>query len=126
MRAQGLVGSGGRYSLKSVSHWALVGFQKSWYSDRAEVRFTVNLLAVRKDHWASLAAERPHYGAKPSASTRYGEPVRSTRIGNLLEHHADTWWRIYEGQDMDRVRSDVVVAIVEHGLPWLRNQVATI
>jgi hypothetical protein len=60
MREQGLVGSSGRYALKSDSHWALVGFQKSWYSDRAEVQFTVNLLTVRRDDWESLIAERPY------------------------------------------------------------------
>jgi hypothetical protein len=113
-------------SLKSDSHWALVGFQKSWYSDSAEVRFTVNLLTVRRDEWASLTAQRPYYGAKPSASTLCGEPVRSTRIGHLLEHRDDTWWRVYDGHDMDRIRSEVVIAIVDRGLPWLRNQVATI
>lgn len=125
MREHGLVGSGGRYAMKSDSHWALVGFQKSRYSDRAEVQFTVNLLAVSRDEWQSLIAEHPHYGAKPSASVLYAEPVRSTRIGYLLEDPEDRWWRIYDGQDIDRVRSEVISALIERGLPWLREQIAT-
>lgn len=124
MRECGLVGSGGRYAMKSDSHWALVGFQKSSYSDKAEVQFTVNLLAVRRDDWESLVAERTYYGAKPSASVLYSEPVHSTRIGFLLENPVDRWWRIYEGQDVDRVLSEVVSALVEQGLPWLRKQIA--
>ncbi|WP_292848794.1 DUF4304 domain-containing protein [uncultured Microbacterium sp.] len=103
-----------------------MGFQQSWCSISAEMRFTVNLLTVRRDEGGSLIAQRPHCGAKHSASTLYGESVRSTRIGHLLEHREDKWWRVYEEQDMDRVRADVVIAIVEQGLPWLRNQVATI
>ena len=88
------------------------------------MQFTVNLLVVRRDEWESLVAEHPYYGAKPSASVLYSEPVRSTRIGFLLEEPGDRWWRIYEGHDIDRVRSEVVSALIDKGLPWLREQIA--
>lgn len=115
----------GRYSLKSDSHWALLGFQKSWYSDKAEVRFTVNLLVVRRDVWSDLVVAHPYYGATPSAITLYGPPVRSTRIGKLVDDHEDKWWRVYAGQNMGMLRADVIANVVDAGLPWLREQIAS-
>ncbi len=125
MRLNGLTGSGGRYALTSDTHWALIGFQKSWYSDRAELRFTVNLLVVRRTVWAELVEQRPHYGAKPSPLTHYGDSVRQERIGMLVDDREDKWWRIYPGQDLAVVESDVLSNLTEHGLPWLRSQVSS-
>jgi hypothetical protein len=31
---------------------------------------------------------------------------------------------MYEEQDIDRVRSEVLSALIEQGLPWLREQIA--
>ena len=46
-RELGLRGSGGRYELPlRVPGWALPDLQRSAYSDKAEIRFTVNLLVV--------------------------------------------------------------------------------
>jgi hypothetical protein len=47
-RALGFKGSGGRYSMPGSDCWALLGLQKSAYSDAAEVQFTINLLVVNK------------------------------------------------------------------------------
>lgn len=125
LRAAGLVGSGGRYSLKSDTHWALIGFQKSWYSDKNEVRFTVNLLVVRREDWANRQAREPHLGAKPSPLIRYGPPARSVRIGRLVDDHEDKWWRINSSQNIDLIEADLIDNIVDAGLPWLREQIAT-
>jgi hypothetical protein len=125
MRTNGLIGSGGRYSIKSESHWALVGFQKSWYSDKSEVRFTINLLCVPRDAWKEMVAERPYYGSTPSALVLYSDAVHQTRIGYLLEDQSDKWWRVYPGQDMATVGADVIASMVDYGLPWLRQSLAT-
>lgn len=125
LRAAGLVGSGGRYSLKSETHWALIGFQKSWYSDKNEVRFTVNLLVVRRDEWTDLHERMPHLGATPSALISYGPPVRSARIGKLVDDHEDKWWRVNSSQNMDLLAAEVLDNIVAAGLPWLHEQIAT-
>lgn len=124
LRTEGLVGSRGRYSLRSQTHWALVSFQKSAYSDRREVQFTINLCVVRKDEWNALRVEHPYYPAKPSGSTIYGS-VRRTRIGSLVDDGSDKWWRLYDGQDVASVAADVLTDLSDVGLPWLRNQVAT-
>ncbi|MFJ4167029.1 DUF4304 domain-containing protein [Microbacterium sp. NPDC089698] len=124
LREQGLVGSGGRYSIKSETHWALLAFQKSWYSDRAEVRFTVNLMVVRCDDWEALLHEHPYYGKKPSATITYNDPVRHVRIGELVDDLEDKWWCVFSGQDMDAVQADLLGDLIDVGVPWLRSQVA--
>jgi len=124
MRELGLVGSGGRYSLKSESHWALIGFQKSAYSDRDEVRFTVNLLAVGREPWDQLVRDKLWVGEKPTALVSYGSPVRQLRIGKLVDDGEDKWWRVYVGQDMTLIAADVLANLRDAGVPWLRAQIA--
>lgn len=123
LRAEGLTGSGGRYSVRSNTHWALVGFQKSSYSDRREVQFTINLMVVRRDEWQMLAAKNSYFPAKPSASLGYG-PVMPKRIGSLVGDGADKWWRLFGGQDVDLVAADVLTDLRDAGLPWLRERIA--
>ncbi|KTR94208.1 hypothetical protein NS220_09985 [Microbacterium testaceum] len=123
LRAEGLIGSGGRYSVRSDTHWALVGFQKSAYSDRREIQFTVNLMVVRRDEWLAQAAEDSSFPVKPSASLGYGS-VMPKRIGSLVGDGADKWWRLFGGQDVDLLAADVLTDLRDAGLPWLRERVA--
>lgn len=125
LRSLGLAGSGGRYSMKSESHWALIGFQKSAYSDRSEVRFTVNLLVVSRADWATLSAERSWNRERPAAGTYYGPRVANQRLGALVGSHEDKWWRVYAGQDMDLVASEVIGDLANVGLPWLQARIST-
>jgi hypothetical protein len=111
--------------MKSETHWALLGFQKSVYSDRSEVRFTVNLLVVHRDKWDELVARAPHYGPNPTPTITYPAPVRCARIGQLAEDQADKWWRIYPGQDLDLLMSDLQGDLLGSALPWMRQQIAT-
>lgn len=122
LRAEGLIGSGGRYSLKSNTHWALVSFEKSAYSDRREIQFTINLCVVRKDECNALRVEHPYYPEKPSGSTIYG-CVMPTRIGSLVGDGSDKWWRVYHGQDVASVAANVLMNVRDAGLPWLHDQV---
>ncbi|CAN5347405.1 hypothetical protein BH11ACT5_BH11ACT5_24700 [soil metagenome] len=121
MRALGLVGSGGRYSIRSETHWARVGFQKSAYSDRQEIRFTVSLLVVSRARWDRLRGEKPHFGAEPSATITYGPPVLTARIGLLSADQEDKWWRVGLDHDMDSVAREVMSDVQFVGLPWLRE-----
>ena len=56
--------------LRYVGHWALLGFQKSAWSDRQRLTFTVNLTVVARQVWAKLPTFT-QYGrvdsAKPGA-----------------------------------------------------------
>lgn len=110
--------------MKSETHWALLGFQRSAYSDRSEVRFTVNLLVVRRDEWDELVVRAPHHGPKPTAAITYPAPVRNERIGQLTEDPADKWWRVYPGQDLGLLMSDLQGDLLESALPWMRQQIA--
>lgn len=123
MRSLGLVGSGGRYSIKSRTHWALVGFQKSAYSDRQEIRFTVNLLAVSRAAWDNLRLEKPHLGKEPSATITYGPPVFTSRIGLLTADQEDRWWQVGEGHDVDSVAQELISDVRLSGIPWLRERI---
>ena len=124
LRAQGLVGSGGRYSIRSDTHWAMLGFQKSSYSDHAEVRFTVNLNVVNRAAWDALVREKPYYGPRMAPTVHYGEPVRSARIGELEDTPQDIWWRVFVGQDMPALQEDLLGDLIDVGIPWLRHQIA--
>lgn len=121
MRSLGLQGSGGRYSIKSPTHWALVGFQKSAYSDRLEIRFTVNLLVVSRAGWANLRTEKPHVGNEPSATITYGAPVVTTRLGLVTAEHEDRWWQVGPGHDSQVAAQEVISDLQLFGVPWLRE-----
>lgn len=123
-RTLGFSGSGGRYSLPADGCWALLGLQKSVYSDRQEVRFTANLLVANRATWASLRAQMGYLPERPAPSTLYGDKIAQSRIGDLLPDAADTWWRIYAGVDLDAVGQDVITSIERYGLPWLRREMA--
>jgi Domain of unknown function (DUF4304) len=120
LRELGFKGSGGRYELGSTSHWALLGFQKSAYSDRQTVRFTVNLTAVERDVWARGAEEHPYWGKRPSAGVIYGAMVPNERIGRAAGRE-DTWWDVRAGEDSVATAREVLADIEQFALPWLRS-----
>jgi hypothetical protein len=121
-RRFGFIGSGGRYSLKSDCCWALLGLQKSAYSDAREVQFTANLLVVSRAAWSEMRADRPGRPERPAASTKYGPPVAIERIGFLLPDPVDLWWRLTTDVDISAVADDVLEKVERYGLPWLQQQ----
>jgi hypothetical protein len=102
--------------------WALLGLQKSAYSDAAEVQFTINLLVVNKSAWGAARQQRHHLPERPTPTTLYGEPASQVRIGQLTPEGADKWWRVHSQADMADVGNDVVHDITEYALSWLRHQ----
>jgi len=119
LREAGLRGSGGRFELASETRWLLLGFQKSSYSDRDEVRFTVNLSAIRRDEWESQRVAKPYLGRKPSPGTIYGVWAEQARIGQLTPAGEDKWWRLRPGQDIEPLVADVLGDLHGYGVPWL-------
>lgn len=51
LREKGLKGSGQEYSIKSEDYWALIGLQKSMYSDSQGLKFTINVYIISKQQW---------------------------------------------------------------------------
>ncbi|HYF71751.1 MAG TPA: DUF4304 domain-containing protein [Nocardioides sp.] len=122
LRALGFKGSGGRYALAGVAPFALLGLQKSAYSDAAEVQFTANLTVVSEDVWQTLRSQRPHYPERPSPGTRYGDRVPQARIGALTPSGEDKWWRVTSPELLSDVASDVLHDVEVYGVPWMRSQ----
>jgi hypothetical protein len=54
LRAAGFKGSRQSFDLPSESHWAVLGFQKSAWSDRQRVTFTVNLRGSGVSHQGGI------------------------------------------------------------------------
>lgn len=123
LRELGFTGSSGRFELKKDGEtWRLLGFQKSAYSDRDEVRFTLNLSTISKAVWEEQSASRV-LPAKPSSSTYYGAWTRQTRITDLLpdKEAGEKWWRVMPGQDMDALSADLLGNIRDYAVPWLER-----
>lgn len=120
VRDSGLKGSAGRYQLPSDDHWALVGFQKSAYSDAEHIKFTVNLFVVSRDEWELARADHSFYPEKPTAGTHWAAGTQ-TRIGRLMPVGDDHWWDLYPTTSPDQLVDDVVGAIREFALPWMRE-----
>ena len=132
LREIGFTGSSGTYLLPDDEWWRVVAFQKSWYSDRDSISFTVNLSLAAKDEWAAFGRGRRHPG---SAASGVGYWVR---LGNLMPPDGeDRWWDI--GHDVvaggiganpllaataeldatENVARDVLDSLKRFGLPWL-------
>lgn len=125
-RELGLRGSGGRYELPlSVPGWALLGLQKSAHSDKAEIRFTVNLLVVSAATWSSAHEAMPYLPEKPSPGVIYSAGEEQTRIGSIHpDDSGDKWWRVQAGAFPSAVADDVIQDVTALALPWLREQVS--
>lgn len=123
LRDRGLQGSGQNYSLKSDSHWALIGFQKSMFSDSDRLTFTINLFVVSKELWEEARKERGHLPAKPSANVDWSVGW-SKRIGHLLPEGKDYWWSLDGSTNLDSLSSEVIDAICDKAVPAMRDEIA--
>jgi len=124
LRAAGLKGSGGRFELASEKYWAQLGFQKSAFSDSSALKFTVNLSVIDREIWAEHAAAKSHLGTKPSPSIDYGSWAEQVRIGHLMPSGEDLWWSLSRGDDPTLMATEVVSALIDVAVPWLRAKTA--
>lgn len=124
LRELGFTGSAGRYALPASGCWALLGLQKSAYSSRAEVDFTVNLLVVREDVWTAMRERDSRLPKRPSAGALYGAEVAQSRIGRLLPSAADTWWSLSAFVDKETLADEVIDGVETYALPWLRGHLS--
>lgn len=125
LRSMGLRGSGQRFELPDERCWALVGFQRSWTNAvTGEARFTVNLTFVPKAVWDLTREQLDWVGVKPSANGSAGfRGVEDIRLGNLMPGGGDRWWSIGDPDDDASAAEEVVTAIRDLGLPWLRGRI---
>jgi hypothetical protein len=122
LRSLGFTGSGARYVLPDDDRWLLVGFQKDRYNRADTVRFTVNLTAVGRKAWTDARAGQPWLPEQPSGNAHYPvDGLQVIRLGSLLPPREDRWWEVTTSRGSTRVSAEVLAAIEQAGLPWLRR-----
>lgn len=123
LRSRGFKGSGQKFRLPVGGTWALLGLQKSKYSDSSSVSFTINLTAVSESAWADARARFPFYPAQPAPNTFYGDFAWQKRIGLLTEENEDRWWCIDGTTNQEALLTEVVGVIDATALPALKQEV---
>ena len=124
LRELGFKGSGQAYTLPSDTHWAIMGFQKSKWSDAESLEFTANVTVAERAKWEEERQARPYLPAKPSPNTHYGDYIWQERIGTLRPTGGDQWWRVRAGMKTDALAADVVAAVRDYALPAMRAELA--
>ena len=125
MKALGFAGSGTTFRLPSDSHFAMIGLQKSQFSDRRSLKFTANVTVIGKDAWEALRCSMPFYPARPAPNTFYGRgetDVWQVRIGHLLPGGEDRWWWIASDADAAAAVDELVAAIETSVLPEMHER----
>lgn len=121
LREHGLKGSSQNFYLPSESHWALLGFQKSMYSDSLELKFTINLFFVNKREWNRARSKKSYFPAKPTPTTKWGLGWEQ-RIGFLLQENCDHWWTMKYNSNLEHLSNQVIDYIVKYALPAIHEQ----
>ena len=121
LRKIGFKGSGQNYHIPSESHWLLLSFQKSTFSDSSNLSFTVNLYAITKKEWHKAHSTHSYFPSKPTATTFWGVGWQK-RIGRLLPENHDHWWTLTLNTDVQSVSKDVVATIEKYALPAIQEQ----
>jgi len=125
LRRLGFRGSGSVFVLPDADAWMLVAFQKDRYSDRHNVRFTVNVTWADKARWAEARTMMSYMGSRPSGTAVYALPdeaFRWDRLGTIMPIHRDVWIQVAAGQDTSGTATDVVAMIETYAVPWLRSR----
>jgi Domain of unknown function (DUF4304) len=125
LRRMGFKGSGQSFTLPSESHWVLVGFQKSTYSNADAVRFTINVTVVSKRRWREAQGEHSYLSDRPSANISYGGFAWQRRIGQLVPDVGDKWWTVWTGRPTGSVSAEVLDAIRVYAVPAIDRQLAS-
>jgi hypothetical protein len=93
-------------------NWEVVNLQKSAYSDRESVTFTVNL---------AVGLGRLREGARDWADGKRPAENRChlrERLGLMLTGD-DVWWTVDEATDHRALADTINTALERYGLPWL-------
>jgi uncharacterized protein DUF4304 len=112
LKTRGFKRRKGNFHRPVGDNWEVVNLQRSYYANREEIRFTVNLavgIASLRDGLLTWAdGKRP-----PEYHCHFRR-----RLGLLLNGR-DTWWTITPDTNVVALGESVVFAIETYGLPWL-------
>lgn len=116
MKAAGFKKAGTQWRLRGEIAWGVVNMQKSAFSSRDEISFTMNV-GVRFD-----AAHRAAY---PNAKRMWEKPptepechVRE-RIGWFMPEPHDHWWNVVDHRDVPKIVGELVPLLREKAVPWV-------
>jgi len=112
LREHGFKRSKATFHRRHGPNWQVVNLQKSEYSSRDMVSFTVNLaigIAALREGPLSWPD-----GRRPAESRCH---VRE-RLGSLLTGE-DVWWSVAADGDVERTSEAIRIALETYGLPWL-------
>jgi len=121
LRENGLKGSGQAYSIKSDEYWALIGLQKSMYSDSQGLKFTINVYVVSKSEWEDGRSKYSYFPQKPSANTKW-QIGWSERIGTLMPSKLDHWWEYNSQTNESELVQQVVETISKYAVPAMQSR----
>lgn len=123
LRALGFKGSGQTYELRSADYWAMLGFQKSAFSDRSWIRFTVNVLVVSQQVWEEERQKRPdlRLPRRPNPNHAWGF-TWWRRLGELVHDGQEIWWEVEAGVATQALADAVLWAVEDYALPAMRAQ----
>ena len=99
------------FSRQHPGGWELIDFQASQFGTRDAVSFTINL-GLAFTELLGVTDGPPMLGRAH---------IRE-RIGRLLEDGQDRWWDLRSDSDYSVVGADVVAALTDTALPWLRQR----
>lgn len=102
----------------------LLGFQKSAYSDRNSINFTINVMVVPRSDWDSFRSQSPSSPARPTPNAHYSREIGGVRIGTLDRVNSrDKWWTLQPGSNLEPIEADVLHDVDTWALPWMRAQI---
>jgi hypothetical protein len=122
LKALGFTGSGTTFVWPSTSVFCQLGFQRSQFSNRDALKFTINVTAADKSAWELARQTRPHLPAKPSPNTFYGTHIWQRRIGELLPGGEDKWWTVDANQEWRALADEVVDAVTRFAVPEMQQR----
>jgi hypothetical protein len=119
LKAEGYRKAGHTFRKAGQRCTLVVNVQASLSSTRETLKFTVNLGAfypelnevMQRGSWAGPGASGPS-----EAQCQIRE-----RLGPLTPSARDVWWELRVGSSPLAVATEVMEALRDHGLPWLRS-----
>jgi hypothetical protein len=123
LRSLGFKGSGPAFYLPSESHHPIIGFLKSKYSRPDVIQFVVNVTAVSKRDWEAAKQRIPDMGDRPPPNGGYFPGKWHWRLGHLMGHGGDYWWRLSPSSDLEKTSNEVVQAIRDYALPMMQRKI---
>lgn len=120
----GFKGSGQEFVLPDDQHWALLGIQRSRWSDSKDLELTIQLTVADKKVWEQLSAERDYRTQRPRSTSFYGPGIWQKRLANLLPEGGDKWWHVTPDADIRSLATELATAVEQYGLPAMRAEMS--